>query len=292
MSVPTTDHSISIGCKKGLRLSWRTKRKQIRRWFNKITMPLAGKHARLKRTIGLLKHAQRFHPGRTKLDDSVWFYPDATSFAHAYEQIYLCGIYDIGNKVGPNPRIIDCGANVGLATLYWKTRYPNAKITALEADPAIYAYLAQNVAQSSATDLEILNLAIWSKPGELWFMPQGADSGSIVSSETSGAIRIEAVSLAEILSNGPVDLLKMDIEGAECDVIVGAESALANVQRIFVEYHSFIGKAQRLDELLATLRRAGFRVQIHPELISLQPFVQLPDDSGMDHRLNIYAWRI
>jgi hypothetical protein len=95
----------------------------------------------------------------------------------------------------------------------------------------------------------------------------------------------------ELLGDGPVDLLKMDIEGAECDVLAGQDAALARVKRVFVEYHSYAKKPQRLDELLALFRRAGFRVQIHPELISPRPFVARADEDGMDHRLNIYAWR-
>lgn len=111
------------------------------------------------------------------------------------------------------------------------------------------------------------------------------------SATSARTIRVSAVPLRELLGDEPVDLLKMDIEGAECDVLAGQDAALAQVKRVFVEYHSYVKNPQRLDELLALFRRSGFRVQIHPELISPRPFVARPDDDGMDHRLNIYAWR-
>jgi len=189
---------------------------------------------------------------------------------------------------------VDCGANIGLATLYWKKRYPRAEVVAVEADPAIYAYLVDNLARSGVTGVRALNQAVWHSAGELVFASQGADGGRLIgdaSATSARTIRVPAVPLHELLGDGPVDLLKMDIEGAECDVLAGQDAALARVKRVFVEYHSYVKNPQRLDELLALFRRSGFRVQIHPELISPRPFVTRPDDDGMDHRLNIYAWR-
>lgn len=270
--------------------AWRARAADRAGWW---TLPLAGRRARVRRLVGLLKRAERFEPGRATLDGVEWSFPDAPSFAHAYEQIFLRGIYDLG-EAGAAPRIVDCGANIGLATLYWKKKYPAAEVVAVEADPAIHRYLEENLKRAGVSGVRALNQAVWHSPGELLFAPQGADGGSLVSAgagPAAGVIRVPAVPLRDLLGEGTVDLLKVDIEGAECEVLAGQEAALAKVRRIFVEYHSYAGKAQRLDELLGTFRRAGFRVQIHPELISPRPFVSRHDEDGMDHRLNVYAWR-
>lgn len=279
--------------RKRMRLAVRAWRGRLARRLDLWTLPLAGRRSRARRMVNLLKEAERFVPGRTTLDGVTWSYPDAVSFAHAYDQIFLRGIYEIGAGDAA-PRIVDCGPNIGLATLYWKIRYPRAEVVAVEADPAIHAYLADNLARSGATGVRALNQAVWHSLGELVFAPQGADGGSLVGDAGAAparTIRVPAVPLGELLGDGPVDLLKMDIEGAECDVLAGQDAALARVKRVFVEYHSYAKKPQRLDELLALFRRAGFRVQIHPELISPRPFVARADEDGMDHRLNIYAWR-
>jgi hypothetical protein len=86
-------------------------------------------------------------------------------------------------------------------------------------------------------------------------------------------------------------LLKIDVEGAECELLIGRHEWLADVRRVFVEYHSYPGREQRLDEILASLRAAGFRTHLQPELVSSLPFVKVRIDEGMDQRINIYAWR-
>jgi hypothetical protein len=88
-----------------------------------------------------------------------------------------------------------------------------------------------------------------------------------------------------------IDLLKLDIEGAETEVLLDCEGALDTVEHLFVEYHSYIGQEQRIDEVLRVLREAGFRIHVQPELTSEQPFVKLQQDNSMDNRLNIFGYR-
>jgi hypothetical protein len=83
----------------------------------------------------------------------------------------------------------------------------------------------------------------------------------------------------------------LDIEGAEVEVLLDAAGHLGTVENLFVEYHSYTGEEQRVDEILRVLRQSGFRVHIRPELVADQPFVQRLENNGMDHRLNIFAYR-
>ena len=59
------------------------------------------------------------------------------------------------------------------------------------------------------------------------------------------------------------------------------------INRIFVQYHSRVGRAQELPDLLGCLRDAGFRVWIESEFTARQPFVRQPVSHGMDLQLNI-----
>lgn len=88
-----------------------------------------------------------------------------------------------------------------------------------------------------------------------------------------------------------VDLLKLDIEGAETAVLLEAERDLARVDRIMVEYHSFVDRPQALDELPALLRRQSFRVYIETQTRAVRPFLGIQNDRGIDNRCDIYAWR-
>jgi hypothetical protein len=85
-------------------------------------------------------------------------------------------------------------------------------------------------------------------------------------------------------------LLKMDIEGAEIDVLLTSVK-LAAVSRIFVEYHSFVGREQRLDELLSYLRQLGFRTWIQTQYCPALPFHETHPHADMDLQLNIFAKR-
>jgi hypothetical protein len=58
-----------------------------------------------------------------------------------------------------------------------------------------------------------------------------------------------------------------------------------------VEYHSYIGQEQRIDDILRVLRQANFRIHIQPELVADQPFLERKESYGMDQRLNIFAYR-
>jgi hypothetical protein len=90
-----------------------------------------------------------------------------------------------------------------------------------------------------------------------------------------------------------VDLLKLDIEGAETDVLLDCASILDRIDRIVVEYHSFVNEPQTLDRLLTLLSRAHFRTYVRSVNAEwpLQPFLDVPVYYGMDLQLYIYAFR-
>jgi hypothetical protein len=108
--------------------------------------------------------------------------------------------------------------------------------------------------------------------------------------ERANRIVVETARLSRYLTR-PIDLLKLDIEGAETDVLQEAADQLANVRNLFVEYHSFVGKPQRLEELLGIMRRADFRVYIHSPQIYDSPFRRRIIYQGMDLQLNIFGYR-
>lgn len=246
-----------------------------------------------QRNLKHLQRSKRFEPGAVKLGGRVFHYPDAVSFAYAWDQIFRNECYRFTPEC-ESPRIIDCGANIGLAGIYWKSHHPKAKITAVEADPSVYSYMIENLIAAGIDDIETFNEAVWHEGGEVEFSSHGADAGGVASGachDNANIVRVKARPLPDLIDGGPVDLLKIDVEGAECELLIGHHQWLADVRRIFVEFHSYPERDQRLDEILASLRAAGFRFHLQPELVSPFPFVNVRIDEGMDQRINIYAWR-
>jgi FkbM family methyltransferase len=216
---------------------------------------------------------------------------DAASLLSAYEAIFREEIYAFDAEIS-SPRIIDGGANIGLATLYWKRHFPEAEIIAFEPDPQVFRALSNNIKAHNCSEVTLIQKGLWSEEGECTFQSDGADSGRIDGEpgQEETVHRIPVTRLTPYLE-APTDLLKLDIEGAEVEVLLDTEETLANVERVFVEYHSYVDKRQRLAELIGVLERSGFRVHIQPELVANQPFIDQLESYGMDHRLNIFAYR-
>lgn len=225
----------------------------------------------------------------TDLPGVCWRIPDGASFAASWEEIFRREIYKIV-PAGKPVRILDCGANVGVSCLYFYRNFPDARITAFEPDPEIFACLKENLAASGCREIELLQQAVWSADTKLKFYCEGADSGRIEPGVGGKSIEVAAVRLRNFL-DAPVDFLKLDIEGAETEVMRDIAPLLGNVRNLFVEYHSFAGQKQTLGEMMQLLVDAGFRVHVHPVNTAANPFVALPVHLGMDMQLNIFARR-
>ena len=188
-----------------------------------------------------------------------------------------------------SPRIIDCGANVGVSVLYFKHLFPKAVISAYEPDPNIYKYLVKNMKANTVKDVELINKAVWINNEGIEFGSEGADSGSLYFE--GNKISLPSQRLREVLAlEQKVDLLKMDIEGTEVDVILDCNDLLKKVKYLFVEYHSWKKNEQSLQQMLDVLTKNGFRYYIHSiGHQSEKPFMGIDSYNGMDVQLDIYA---
>jgi FkbM family methyltransferase len=217
---------------------------------------------------------------------------DGASFLSAYQQIFERELYCFSTS-RENPKIVDCGANIGLCILYWKQLYPAAQITAFEPDPKVFDTLVWNCKHWELTNVELINKAVWSSETELPFWAEGADAGRLLENSelnNKSSTTVLTANLRDYLQ-GEVDFLKLDIEGAETEVLLHCADCLQRISYLFVEYHSFVGKEQEIDAVLRVLRHADFRIHIQPELVSQKPFVEQLNKEGMDQRLNIFAYR-
>jgi FkbM family methyltransferase len=263
--------------------------RSAQRWVRTGLTRLGGRleRRRASKELSRLRQLERFQAATTSLPGCRFALADGPAFVSQWRAIFLEEHYAFVSE-SPQPRILDCGANIGLASLYWTRTVPRARITAFEPDPVLAALLRANLEACQASTVDVVEAAVWRTDGEVDFATGSPDAGRI--RPDKGGTKVRSVRLLRYLTE-PIDLLKLDIEGAETDVLRDCVDQLSAIARIFVEFHSFEGQAQHLDELLAILTAAGFRVHVTSEFTRAQPFIDRRTHLGMDLQLNIYAYR-
>lgn len=237
----------------------------------------------------------RNQPSTVFLDDNEFEIADGFSFYWMHKEIYRDRSY-LFRPQRDTPLIIDCGSNYGVSILWFKKTYPDARIIGVEADPIVFNLLARNLSRRNFSDVKLLHRAVSSKSGHVPFHCLGADSGRIHAGSPGGVtsssdiIDVPTVLLDDLIGEDEVDFLKIDIEGAELDVISACRK-LNCVKQMFIEYHSFIDMPQVLSRLLSILEDSGFRYYIDKVYSPVNPYFQITSNQGMDLQLRIFATR-
>ncbi len=217
--------------------------------------------------------------------------PDCLSFIFQYKEIFVKEYYRF-NSESETPVIYDCGANIGISVLYFKSLYKNARIKAFEADGSIAGILRGNLKRNGIDGTEIISKAVWINNDGIEFSLNGADAGSVYGSNKK--IKVDSVRLRDLIENEEhIHFLKMDIEGAEINVIPDCTDILYKVDNIFIEFHSFINHPQKLDSIISVLEKNNFRYFIKSEENRKSPFINKsnPEFPDTDLQLNIFAYR-
>lgn len=238
-----------------------------------------------------IRKLPRYRTFETNLFGTPILLVDGLSFFYSYREIFERHIYEFAVD-SQRPTIIDGGSNIGLSIIFFKQLFPNASIIGFEPDPKVFRVLEKNIHAMKFQNVRLINAALWTEDADIPFFSEGADAGRLLHPvcDTKTRENVQSLRLSSFLDQ-PVDLLKLDIEGAEVDVLRDVSGKLDNVQRLFVEFHSFVDQPQRLDELTTVLRNAGFRFQIVTQFASPQPFRDRDSYLGMDMQLNIFAYR-
>lgn len=242
-----------------------------------------------------LSTISRYQPGEIKTKKGIIKFVDACTLIAGNKEIFIDETYKFCPK-SDSPFIIDCGANIGLATLYFKQVWPNAEVIAIEPDPSIFNCLNDNI-NNFGCDQGVITkrAAVWTHSNGVEFDVEGGFSGQIKShghSNVKTTITVPSIQLKELIANtSKVDLLKIDIEGAEFEVLKDISITLEKVDNIFIEYHSHQKEEQKLDHILHILKENSFRYHITDAYTVSQPFVNRKTMLGMDLQLNIYGYR-
>lgn len=174
-------------------------------------------------------------------------------------EIFRAGCYDpptaLATLIGPDPRILDVGANVGVFTAFARRRWPQATIVMVEADPDNVSALERFVESDASGRIEVIAAAASTTDDPVHFKA-GHGTGSRIA--TTGPMTT-AVDVLPLFAR--VDLVKLDIEGGEWPIL--RDPRLADLQdtTLVMEYHAY-GTDGRppLDLATELLTQAGFSV--------------------------------
>jgi FkbM family methyltransferase len=239
--------------------------------------------------------------GRITLLEYDIEYADLLSFCPQFHEIFVARGLEFHSE-NPSPRILDCGSNIGAASLFFKRQYPDARITAYEADPELCAMTARNLERNGAADVEVVHAALWTDNGEVSFLAEGSDSGMVgaVGGAAPGiqakTVTVPSLRLRDVLAHDRIDLLKLDIEGAEDAVLIDCEPVLDRVSAIVMDLHEFDPANRRSPRVFECLSRAGFVYSVDDLLVqdwrppvaaADSPFPHLP----LVWTMTVRAWR-
>ncbi len=235
---------------------------------------------------------KRFVSRYFKFNGLKIFAPDTLSFLWQYKEIFADENYRFDTS-SLSPIIYDCGSNIGTSCIYFAKHYPSAIIKAFEADPNVVCILNENISRNNIKNIEVFDKAVWINNEGLDLYLDGADGASMYSKGST--VRIPSVRLSELIEKESViDFLKMDIEGAEYEVILDCLDSLHKIRNIFIEYHSFVKLPQKLSEILTILEKSNFRYFIKPVMDRDIPFINRKNkfNPNLDLQLNIYGYKI
>lgn len=197
-------------------------------------------------------------------DDGFSFYTDSKAEEEGrffYREIFHDKSYDIA-ALPEDAVIIDAGANIGLFSLYMKQRHPSSRILAFEPAPENVQMYKRNMQLHGITGVEVYQCALggYKREAELTFFPMLPGNSTLHPEQKTDTLEtlpndhplveawtekvekipVEVRPLSSFLEQTPaltrIDLLKVDVEGAELDVLAGLSDAHWNlVQNVVLE---------------------------------------------------------
>lgn len=239
----------------------------------------------------ILKHQDDTTIKQIALDTITVAYKRPYELLHTYREIFGREIYRF-TAAGEQPLIIDCGSNIGMSVLYFKNLYPNATVIAFEPDENNFDLLRKNVELNKLRYVDLHQSAVWINNGTISFDANESEA-SRISEQKENSKEVKCERLADLLAqHATIDFLKIDIEGAEWEVIKDCAQALKPVKHMFLEYHGKTYETQKLNEILQIVRDNGFSVYVQNAADTLQhPFVNKTTATPFDVQLNLYCYK-
>ncbi|MGN7783271.1 FkbM family methyltransferase [Niabella sp. 22666] len=241
--------------------------------------------------LRLLKNKPRSAGYEQKFLKGVIKFNSVPELLYGIDEIFVDHIYNL-DLDGRQPVIFDCGGHIGLSAIYFKRKHPNALVTVFEPDRGNFELLKDNLASQGYSDVILRNEAVWKENTTLTFSSEASMSSKIVLGNETGNVDVKAVRLKDEIT-AEIDLLKMDIEGAEYEVLKDIKDKLHLLKNVFIEYHGLFSQQDELMQILQWVTDTGFTFYIkEAHNVYPQPFNRKNNDkSSYDVQLNIFCFR-
>jgi FkbM family methyltransferase len=221
-------------------------------------------------------HRPSSHPISVRLPrlaHPLWVRPGSADAA-TFDEVFVAHEYDLPLGDFAPRHILDLGANVGYASVLFATRWPDASILAVEPEARNVVLLKRNT--GAYPRINALHAAVWSRPVRVSVANPEDDANAfqMVESTDDGA-GIAAFTIPQFIERlecAQLDLLKMDVEGAEAEILRGAGEWLDRVNVMVIELHDRMVPGCS-EALYAALQGRRFRQEIAGQnlVIDLRP---------------------
>lgn len=162
--------------------------------------------------------------------------------------------------------IIDLGAGIGAELIFYKNKIKDSgKIYAIEASPDSFLKLGKLCNHNKFKNISLHNIAISDKNGSVWIEELDLYKANQINEDSKGK-EVKALTLDEFVKENnieKIDLLKMNIEGAELQVIKGMEKSIGIVNNFAISCHDFLFREEtNIKETVSSFfKDNGFEVQ-------------------------------
>lgn len=166
---------------------------------------------------------------------SVFLRP-GTADQIVYDEIFVAKEYDI--DLDDPLFIVDAGAHIGLSSVFFASKYPEATVVAIEPEPSNFNILCRNA--QNYKNIKPIRAGLWSRKAHLRIQDSNVATWSFRVSEDLSGQGIPAVGLRDVMSDfnaAQIDVLKIDIEGSELEVLNHYHSWIDAVRVLIIELH-------------------------------------------------------
>ena len=168
--------------------------------------------------------------------------------------------------------VIDIGAGVGSDTAEFSRLVgPAGRVISIEAHPRTAATCQQLVDHLGLENVRVINAAVTDRAVDVWITDEAASLGNHLS---SSGLRVRGDRLGVLLNEvgvTRVDFAKVNIEGAERELLLGMDGSTVDVRQWCVSCHDFLTgeEFETIDFVAAWLRDSGYSVRRHPSVDSI-----------------------
>lgn len=169
-------------------------------------------------------------------------------------------------RIEEGDTVLDVGACIGDTTVPMATKTgEKGTVIAVEPEPRNISFLKANT--SMFNNMYIVEKAAWNRKGTVRFHLHSSCTGHSIVDQFRNYIEVKADTLDNIVNPwSQVDFAKIDVQGAELQVLEGAEEMLRKTRNIVVETHYF-GEKALYPKISNFLKTRGFTVRVTPDRV-------------------------